>query len=88
MQNNFDRAIIISADTDMVPAIKMAKKLKPETQIDVISPPKRRDQSRGLKSILQIGINRIQDNRLKDEYFDGQKTIAKIPNAYRKSPLS
>ena len=42
----YDRAIIVSADTDLVPAIKAVKARHPEKEILVVTPPYTKDRKR------------------------------------------
>lgn len=41
-QNKFDRAVIISADSDLLPAIKLAKERFPEKQFRILTPVNRK----------------------------------------------
>ena len=50
LQDNFDRAIIVSADTDLLPAIKMARQTG--KRVDVFAPPGRMKQ--GAKTRYEI----------------------------------
>lgn len=64
LTNQFDRAIIVSADSDLVPAVMMAKAHNRAKSIDVIAPPKRFGHARDLKPILEITAGRIRKNLL------------------------
>jgi len=48
MDNVFDRAIIVSADSDHVPAVRRVRARFPAKQIFVASPPERHGHARGL----------------------------------------
>ena len=49
MLNMYDRAILITADTDLRAALKTAQQLCPEKEIFVAAPPGRMQRGRGLK---------------------------------------
>lgn len=66
--HNMDTAIIISADSDLSPAVKAAMKLHPPLFIAAAFPPNR--NSHELKSLMPasfpIGRNKISQNQLPD----------------------
>lgn len=51
----FDRAIIISADSDHVPAVRRVRTRLPEKQMFVATPPDRHGRARGLLSACNSG---------------------------------
>ena len=53
-KDRFDRALIISADTDMSAGIKIAKREAPDKQIDSVAPPKRFGRARDLSPLFEI----------------------------------
>lgn len=83
LQGVFDRAIIVSADTDMRSAIEMAKKLSGTKKIDVVAPPGRRARSRALAPLFEITQGRLKKCRLKDTYNLGNGKCATVPVKYR-----
>ena len=55
----YDRALIISADSDLGPAIKTVQHHFPSKLIDVIAPPDRLSHARDLNPLMQITKGRI-----------------------------
>jgi NYN domain len=58
--NQFDRAIVISADSDLVPAVKLAAEHDQTKEVFVAAPPGRFASARDLKPRLEITIGRIR----------------------------
>jgi uncharacterized LabA/DUF88 family protein len=58
-ENRFDRAILITADSDLVPAIDIVKSRFIEKEIFVAAPPKRMSAARGLKPKIEITQGRL-----------------------------
>jgi hypothetical protein len=56
----FDRAIIISADSDHVPAVRRVRSRLPTKQIFAATPPGRHSTARGLLMVCNSGINITQ----------------------------
>lgn len=59
LQGEADRLIVISADTDLIPAIAAISKLAPKCEVFVASPPGRFSKGRGLKPAMEITAGRI-----------------------------
>src|SRR6185312_1395180 len=57
--NAFDRALIISADSDLAPAIKTVQKHFPAKAVNVIAPPGRKAHARDLKPLFEITTGRL-----------------------------
>jgi hypothetical protein len=57
--DRFDRALIISADSDLAPAIKTVRAHFPKKAVNVIAPPGRLAHARDLKPIFQITPGRL-----------------------------
>lgn len=79
--NTFDRALVVSADSDLAPAIKMVKSRFPQKQIRVLTPVGRRHSwdlvnAAGGKSVV-TSIKRIHIERslLPKEIFDANGQI-------------
>ncbi|WP_298258356.1 NYN domain-containing protein [uncultured Litoreibacter sp.] len=82
-EDSFDRAIVISADTDMRPAIEMARNINGTKSIDIVTPPKRFSRARSLNPLLQISTGKIRAARLNDHYeLEGGKSVT-IPENYK-----
>jgi uncharacterized LabA/DUF88 family protein len=60
IDNVFGRAIIIGADSDLVPAVRMVRRRLPGKQIFVATPPGRHSFARELLSACNSGINITQ----------------------------
>ena len=63
----FHRAMIISADSDLVPVVKMVKSRWPQKQILIVAPPQRYKTARDLirsanNSAVQLTAGRIEQN--------------------------
>jgi NYN domain len=57
--NRFDRALIISADSDLGPAIKSVKANFPKKAVNVIAPPGRKSHARDLSPLFEITSGRL-----------------------------
>ena len=85
--NIFDRAILISADSDLVPVIQTIKKRSPKKTILVATPPNRYSTGRDLRqnahSSVEITPGRIAKHLLPDELQDENgKQIVLRPQRY------
>ena len=58
-RNKFERALIITADSDIAPALRVIKAEFPEKALDVIAPPKRFGHARSLSPKLEITPGRL-----------------------------
>jgi uncharacterized LabA/DUF88 family protein len=81
--NQFDRALIISADSDMAPALRTIRQHHPNRTLDVIAPPNRFGSARDLKPKLAITPGRLAKCLL-PETVTGQdgKVIFTRPTEY------
>lgn len=83
MKDRYDRAILITADTDLSVAVDMAKHLNPSKEVFVACPPGRMKRARDLKPSYQITPGRIANHPLKDQYFDDDGAlITERPTSY------
>jgi hypothetical protein len=64
LTNQFDRAIVISADSDLVPAVNLAANHDSTKEIFVAAPPGRFTSARDLKPRLEVTQGRIRKNLL------------------------
>lgn len=60
--DQFDKAIIISADTDLMPPIDSVKSFFPEKNIVVIAPPKRMSRCRSMNPVYEIPVSKLNHN--------------------------
>lgn len=91
-QDNFDRALIITADSDLCPAIKMVRAFFPQKKITVLTPPNRYEiarELRGLADTARIGQKHLKNNLLPQTIFDscGAPIITR-PHSYDPPPAS
>lgn len=82
LTNNVDRLIVISADTDLTPAIRTISRLAPKCQVLVAAPPKRLGICRALNPKFEISGGRIARHLLpaKIERDDGTEIVR--PRSY------
>ena len=83
LQDSFDRAIIVSADTDMKSAVEMARGLSGTKLIDVVAPPGRKKFARQLNPLFELTKGRIAECRLKSKYQRGGEIVCEVPTKYR-----
>jgi|WetSurMetagenome_2_1015567.scaffolds.fasta_scaffold154617_1 hypothetical protein len=70
-ENKFDRAILITADSDLVPAINIITAAFPGKELFVAAPPKRMAHARDLKPRLEITPGRLAKWLLPATALDG-----------------
>jgi len=58
-ENRYDRAVLITADSDLVPALDIVKSRYPLKQVFVATPPKRFGHARGLKPSMELTPGRL-----------------------------
>jgi uncharacterized LabA/DUF88 family protein len=58
VQDRYDTALLVSADSDLCPAIRAPKRLRPEKRIIAAFPPKRHsaDMKRAVDGYVSIGV--------------------------------
>jgi len=75
LRDEFDRAIVISADSDLAPSIRIAKQYKPSKEIMVVAPPKRFASARDLAPRLELTKGRLEKCLLPTAFFDTQGNL-------------
>jgi hypothetical protein len=84
----FDRAIIISADSGHIPAVRRVRARFPRKQVFVATPPRRHGKARGLLNVCNSGMP-ITAGRLEKclfpELVEGKSglTVASRPLSYK-----
>jgi hypothetical protein len=75
--DQFDRAIIISADSDLVPAVRMAKEYDRSKEVSVVAPPKRLGYARDLSPIMEVTVGRVRRSLLPQRlrHKDGKEVV-------------
>lgn len=79
LRDRFDRALVISADTDLNSAVALARLETPDKRIDLVAPPKRK--GRNSVALFEITTGRVRSSLLPAEIRLGNgKTIVRPPN--------
>ena len=82
--DQFDRGILICADSDMAPAKRMIKAIKPHKQFFVAAPPGRFGSARDLSPSMEITRGRIRKCLFPLDIVDADgNTIVSAPPSYR-----
>ncbi|MBM0169660.1 NYN domain-containing protein [Altererythrobacter sp. C41] len=81
----FDRALVVSLDTDMVPAFRIMKEAFPEKPVVCVAPP-RRSHHRDIQ-ILGVELENIKVSQLEKALFGARviskgNCVARRPSAY------
>ena len=82
LTNAFDRAILISADSDLGPAIRKVRDVAPKKAILVAAPPGRFAHARDLKPGLEITKGRIVGCLLPERIEESGKVVVTRPTNY------
>jgi uncharacterized LabA/DUF88 family protein len=61
IQDRFDRAILISADSDLAPAVRLVR-AETKKQVLVVAPPKRFTKARDLNPAVEMTVGRVKKN--------------------------
>lgn len=86
LRDQFDRAIIISADSDLAPAIKIVRALAPRKRLMVAAPPGRFGHARDLKPKLEITPGRLGRCLLPSQIALPTGALATRPASYDPPP--
>lgn len=83
----FDRGMLLTADSDLVPALKMLKSRHPDKNITIAAPPKRYSQGRHLKQIsdsyFSISPGKMERSLLPERVCDSDGVmVAERPRQY------
>ena len=84
--NHYERALIISRDSDLVPAARAVKELFPDKEVYVVAPPNAGHSTEmvnvcdGKHKIKTAHLDRCI---LPDEISDGSGSVIKIPDKFR-----
>ena len=82
----FDRAILITADSDLVPPIEICRREWPGKEFFVAAPPKRWWRVRAIRAGLELTKGRLAKHLLPAELKDGDgKLVAQRPREYTPS---
>lgn len=69
IDDRYDRAIIVSADSDLVPAVKSVRKRDLGKEVLIAAPPGRRKIARDLAAAANGSIIEVSQNRLAEHLF-------------------
>jgi uncharacterized LabA/DUF88 family protein len=82
----FDRALLVTADSDLCPAIRLVRRLFPQLYIQVLTPPGGYDlarELRGLVPTVRIRRKHLRQNLLPDEiHLPSGRTVVR-PEKYK-----
>lgn len=83
-EDRFDRAAIISADSDLAPALNLVKARFPGKQLFVVSPPNRHNHARSLNTAYTLTSGRLARCLLPETATDSSgRTLFQRPATYR-----
>lgn len=74
-QDHFDRAIVISADSDLVPPIEFVRSTFPKKEVFVAAPPGRMGTGRDLKPKFEITQGRIEKHLFPAQIVDANGVV-------------
>lgn len=83
LQNRFDTALVISADTDLVPAVKLARSEASEKRVFFVAPPKRFNRNRELPPLFEITPGKLRASLLPHIVTGKDGKLIRIPNEYK-----
>lgn len=73
LKDRFDRALVISADTDLNEAVTLAKAEATGKQIAIVAPPKRK--GRNSNALFEVTVGRLRRSLLPEQIVWDGKTI-------------
>jgi hypothetical protein len=79
LKDRFDRALVISADTDLNEAVTVAKAEATGKQIAIVAPPKRK--GRNSNALFEVTVGRLRRSLLPEQIVWDGKTIIR-PTEY------
>ncbi len=83
--NRFDRALIISADTDLNPVVSLLRREVKGKFIDIVAPPGR--MSRNSSALFAITNGKIATSQLPDSLVVHQDKVLYRPDEYQRPVL-
>ena len=81
LTDRFDLAIVVTADSDMKPAVARVRSM-PDKKVLLVAPPKRFAQARALQPNIAITPGRIAKHLLPREVSNGGQVVATRPPQY------
>jgi uncharacterized LabA/DUF88 family protein len=83
LRDRFDTALVISADTDLNVAVKMARSEAPNKCIELVSPPGRFNRNREVPPLFAITKGKLRSSLLPDEIVTASGATIRRPERYR-----
>ena len=85
-----DAMMLISADSDMLPAIRAAHRLQPELVVFAAFPPKRNSDEvkRELPASFHVGVTKVRAAQLAPEVIDADERSYKRPDKWAPEPTT
>ena len=82
LKGEADRLVVVSADTDLAPAIRMIAASAPQCEVFVAAPPGRFAKCRALKPRLELTAGRLEKCLLPESVQVGAGRTIKRPQSY------
>lgn len=82
LKGEVDRLVVISADTDLAPAIRMIASSAPQCEVFVAAPPGRFGKCRALKPKLELSAGRLAKCLLPQGVQVGESKVVTRPPSY------
>lgn len=81
VRDRFDTALLISADSDLCPAVRETKSLSPEKRIIAAFPPKRHsaDLKRAVDGYVSIGDDKVRRAQLPEKVVTAAGVVLRRP---------
>ncbi|MEJ5209326.1 NYN domain-containing protein [Denitratimonas sp. CY0512] len=85
MDNAFDTAMIVSADSDLVPPVQVVRQRFPQKRIIIASPPKRHSVrlAEAANACFTIGRKRLADSQLPDTIVNPAGYALQRPDTWK-----
>lgn len=85
--DEYDIAIIITADSDLCPPIKYVKERFPDKELWLVAPPGRIKRAADLCLLssrsMEINNNALRASCMRDEFYKGDVLVARRPQEWR-----
>jgi hypothetical protein len=86
-ENKFDCAIVITADSDLAPALDIVRTRFPKKQLLIVAPPARYNHARSLKTAMMLTPGRLEKHLLPAVAYDANgRPIFTRPSSYSPPP--
>jgi len=88
MQHSFDKAVVVTGDADLKPAVKMIKKYDPSLIVNSLLPKNRFRASHDFRSLCdqnqKFGIEHLEKSLFPETITTSDGKIIECPEAYRR----